>query len=149
MSCRSTVVEAPPQTVFDILADPPSYEIWVVGNKGIRGYDRSWPEAGSEFHHTVGLGPLATRDKTVSIECEPGRRLVMKVRALPFLRATVAFTLEPEGDGTRVTMDEQPRGEPWELVWNPVFDALTGLRNAETLRRLTRLAEVRAGVVHR
>jgi uncharacterized protein YndB with AHSA1/START domain len=148
MSCRSTLVDAPPQTVFDILADPPTYEIWVVGNKGIRGYDRSWPEPGSEFHHTVGVGILATKDKTVSLECEPDRRLVMKVRALPLFRATVSFTLEPEGTGTLVTMDEQPRGQPWELVWNPVFDALTSLRIVETLRRLKRLAEVRAGVVH-
>jgi hypothetical protein len=72
----------------------------------------------------------------------------MVVRALPFIRATVSFTLESEGSGTRVTMEEHPRGRPWELLWNPVVDMLTGVRNAETLRRLKRLAEVRAGAVH-
>lgn len=144
MSLRSITVDAPAEAVWDILADPLTYEIWVVGNKQIRGYDRSWPAAGSEFHHTVGCGPIATRDKTVSLEAERPRRLVMLVRALPFIRATVALTLEPESSGTRVTMEEHPHGGPWEKAWNPVLDGLTDLRNAETLRRLKRLAEVRA-----
>ena len=148
MARNMITVDAPLQTVWDVLADPPSYEIWVVGNKSIRGYDKSWPAPGSEFHHKVGFGPLATKDKTVAIEADPPRRLVMLVRALPVIRATVSFTLEPEGSGTRVTMEERPRGTPWEQLWNPVLDRLTGLRNAETLRRLKRLAEVRAGAVH-
>jgi hypothetical protein len=131
-----------------VLADPPCYEIWVVGNKSVRGYDESWPVPGSEFHHKVGFGLLAMKDKTVAVEADPSRRLVMVVRALPFIRATVSFTLESEGSGTQVTMEEYPRGRPWELLWNPVVDMLTGVRNAETLRRLKRLAEVRAGAVH-
>jgi hypothetical protein len=71
----------------------------------------------------------------------------MLVRAFPFIQARVAFTLEEEGAGTRVTIEEHPQGDPWEKLWNPVLDLLTGLRNAETLRRLKRLAEMRAGVV--
>jgi hypothetical protein len=148
MSRNTIIVDASPQVVYDVLADPPCYEIWVVGNKSIRGYDESWPAPGSEFHHKVGFGLLATKDKTVAIEADPSRRLVMVVRALPFIRASVSFTLGAEGSGTRVTMEEHPRGSPWEQLWNPVMDMLTGLRNAETLRRLKRLAEVRAGVVH-
>ncbi|MDQ6617043.1 MAG: SRPBCC family protein [Actinomycetota bacterium] len=148
MSRNSIVVDASPQIVFDVLSDPPSYKIWVVGNKSIRGYDKSWPAPGSEFHHKVGFGVLATKDKTVAVETDPSRRLVMVVRALPFIRATLSFSLGPEGSGCRVTMEEHPRG-PWDKVWNPIFDAAAGLRNAETLRRLKRLAEVRAGAVHR
>lgn len=147
---RSTItVDAPAKTVYAVLADPPSYEIWVVGNKSIRGYDKSWPKPGSTFHHKVGFGLLATKDRTVALEAEPSRHLVMEVRALPYIRATVSFDLEPDGRRTRVTMEELPRGNPWETVWNPVFDLAVGVRNAETLRRLKRLAEVRAGAVHR
>ncbi len=147
MSHQTIVVDASPQEIYDILADPPVYEMWVVGNKCVRSYDKAWPAPGSEFHHKVGFGPVATRDKTVSLEAEPLHRLVMLVRALPFIRATVAFTLEAKSSGTRVTIDEHPRGDPWEKLWNPVLDSLTGLRNAETLRRLKRLAEVRAGAL--
>lgn len=149
MPHNSISVGAPPDVVYDVLADPPSYEHWVVGNKSIRTYDHAWPAVGSEFHHTVGLGPFAAKDKTVALEAEPSRSLVMVVRALPYIRATVRFTLEPEGSGTRVTMEERPRGNPWERLWNPVLDALAWLRNAESLRRLKRLAEVRAGTVER
>ncbi|MDP9074803.1 MAG: SRPBCC family protein [Actinomycetota bacterium] len=149
MARNSITVNAAPQSVYDVLADPPSYEIWVVGNKSVRGYDPSWPAPGSAFHHKVGFGLLAIKDKTEALESEPPGRVVMVARALPFMRATVSFTIEPEGSGSRVTMDERARGGPWEALWNPVFDAMVGLRNAETLRRLKRLAEVRAGVVHR
>ena len=148
MARNSIVVDAPAPVIYGCLADPACYEIWVVGNKSIRGYDRSWPETGSEFHHKVGFGLLAVKDKSVVIEVDPPRRLVMMVRALPFVQATVSFTVEPEGPGSLVTMEEHPRGWPWEQLWNPALDALTHLRNRETLRRLRRLAEVRAGVVH-
>jgi uncharacterized protein YndB with AHSA1/START domain len=147
MSRNTIIVDAPPQTVWDVLADPTSYEIWVVGNKSVRGYDKSWPAPGSEFHHKVGFGVLATKDRTRAVEADPPRRLVMLVRALPFIRARVTFTLQPEGSGTRVTMEERPEGGPWEQLWNPVLEKLTELRNAETLRRLKRLAEVRAGAI--
>jgi uncharacterized protein YndB with AHSA1/START domain len=148
MSRNSILIDAPAEIVFDILSDPPSYQIWVVGNKAVRGYDRSWPTPGSEFQHKVGLGLLAIKDKTIAVESDPGHRLVMVARALPFIRATVSFTLDTEGPGCRVTMEEHPRGNPWQALWNPLIDRLTGLRNAETLRRLKRLAEVRAGAVH-
>jgi len=147
MSNNSITIDASPEIVYDLLADPTSYAIWVVGNKSIRGYDRTWPAPGSEFHHKVGFGPLATKDKTVVVDSHPGRRLVMLVRALPYLRATVSFSLEPAGAGTLVTIDEQPEGGPWEKLWNPALDRLTSLRNGESLRRLRRLAEIRAGAV--
>lgn len=149
MSKVTITINAEPDTVYDVLADPVSYALWVVGNKRIRGYDRSWPAPGSEFHHEVGFWLIAVKDKTVALESNPGRRLVMLVRALPFVQATVSYSLEPDAFGTRVTMDEVPIGGPWEKLWNPVLDALTSLRNAESLRRLRLLAEVRAGTVHR
>ena len=149
MSKVAITINAEPDTVYGVLADPVSYALWVVGNKRIRGYDRSWPAPGSEFYHEVGFGLITVKDKTVALESNPGRRLVMLVRALPFVQAKVSYCLEPEDLGTRITMDEVPIGGPWERLWNPVFDTLTGLRNAESLRRLRLLAEVRAGTVHR
>lgn len=149
MSQKWISIDAPQETVYDVLADPASYPLWVVGNRSIRGYDRSWPAPGTEFHHSVGFGPFAIKDKTVALASEPPRQLVMLVRALPFVRARVSFILEPEGSRTRVTMEEEPSGGSWERMWNPVLDVLTGVRNAQSLRRLRQVAEVRAGVVHR
>lgn len=86
MSRQTIIVSASPEVIFDILSDPPVYEMWVVGNKRVHSYDKSWPEPGSEFHHKVGFGPLATKDKTVALEAEPLQRLVMLVRPFPSSR---------------------------------------------------------------
>lgn len=142
MPVNETMIDAPPGVVWDVLADPPSYEEWVVGNKGIRDHDRGWPSPGTEFHHKVGLGPLRVKDKTVALEATPPHRLVMNVRVLPVGHGLVAFELQESGSGTLVRMDERPAGGPLKALW-PVLDPLVKLRNVETLRRLKNLAESR------
>lgn len=147
MSVNEITVEAPPPAVWDVLADPPTYEEWVVGNKGIRGFDQSWPAPDTEFQHRVGFGPVVVNDKTVALESEAPRRLVMNVRALPVGHGIVTFELHDGGSGTLVRMHERPAGGPVALIW-PLLDPLTKLRNTQTLRRLKRVAEARhrAGV---
>jgi uncharacterized protein YndB with AHSA1/START domain len=142
MSLNQMTVDAPPAAVWDVLADPPCYEEWVVGNKAVRDHDRNWPAAGSEFHHTVGFGPFAVKDKSVSLEAQTPRRLVMNVRVLPVGHGVVTFELHEEGAGTLVRMEEHGAGGLVKWLW-PVFEPLVKLRNAETLRRLKRLAENR------
>ena len=142
MSVNETTIDAPPEAVWDVLADPPSYEEWVVGNTGIRDHDRRWPAPGTEFHHKVGLGPLHVKDKTVSLEATPTRRLVMNVRVLPVGHGIVAFELSPSESGTLVRMEELPAGGPVKMIW-PALEPLVKLRNVETLRRLKNLAESR------
>jgi uncharacterized protein YndB with AHSA1/START domain len=142
MSVNEITVDAPPPAVWEVLADPPSYEEWVVGNKEIRGHDPQWPVPDTQFRHKVGFGPLAVKDKTVSLEATAPRRLVMNVRAMPVGHGIVTFNLAEAGGGTVVRMEEGPAGGPMKLLW-PVLDPLVKLRNAETLRRLKQLAERR------
>ena len=142
MPVNETIIDAPPAAVWDVLADPPSYEEGVVGNKEIRDHDRSWPSPGTEFGHKVGFGPAMVKDKTVALESLAPRRLVMNVRALPVGHGIVTFELAESGSGTLVRMGERPAGGPVKVLW-PVLDPLVKLRNAETLRRLKRLAERR------
>jgi uncharacterized protein YndB with AHSA1/START domain len=142
MSLNEITVDAPPEAVWAVLADPTTYEYWVVGNKTVRRHDPHWPQPGAEFHHKVGFGPLAVKDKTVSLEAVPPKRLVMQVRALPVGVGVVTFELEPAGSGTLVRMGERVDSGPAKLL-APVLDRLIHVRNAETLRRLRRLAESR------
>ena len=149
MSTNTITVDTPPDVVWSVLADPPTYEYWVVGNKAIRTYDGEWPEPGSTFHHKVGFGPVTIADKTVSKEADPGRRLVMQVRAWPVGTGIVTLELEPDGPGkTKIVMVEEAEAGPAKMV-APVLDRLVWFRNAETLRRLRRCAEERhrAGAV--
>ena len=143
MARTATVVNAPPEAVWAVLADPPTYEEWVVGSKEIRRWDPEWPAVGAAFHHTVQVGPLPVKDRTTVLESEPPRRLVLRARARPTGIAHVALTLTPQGAGTRVAMAEWPVSGPPAALANPVQDFLINRRNDEALRRLKRLAERR------
>ena len=143
MARVSTTTTAEPRAVFGVLTDPYQYEHWVVGARAIRGVDANWPEAGSRFHHNVGLGPFNTSDTTKIIEIDRPWRLVLEARARPAGVAKVALTLEPEGPDTKITIDEVPIRGLAARWHNPLFDLLIKLRNVESLRRLKKLAEDR------
>ena len=141
---RTTIyAAAPPEAVFAVLADPYTYDTWVVGCKEIRGVERGWPESGSTFHHSVGMGPITVKDSTSVTESAPPDRLVLRARARPTGVARVEFDLAARDGGTEVTITEVPVEGPPALLHNPVQDWLIDRRNRETLRRLKRLAEAR------
>jgi uncharacterized protein YndB with AHSA1/START domain len=139
---RTTIhIAVPPERVFAVLADPYTYEHWVVGCKQIRGVEGNWPEAGSAFHHTVGLGPISVPDSTTSVECSRPHRLVLHARARPTGVARVETELHDRNGGTEAIMIELPIEGPMALLHNPIQDWLIDRRNRESLRRLKRLAE--------
>jgi uncharacterized protein YndB with AHSA1/START domain len=141
MSCIEATLPAPPERVWQVLADPYSYGDWVVGSDTIRGADPEWPAKGSKLHHRVGVGPIKVDDNTEVLESEPPRRLVLQARARPLGTARVVLELEPDGEGrTRVRMIEEPGDLLSRLVHNPLFDWLLAKRNELSLGRLGRLA---------
>ena len=149
VSHNEVFIKAPPEVVFAVLADPHAYSDWVMGAKRIRHYDPTWPEPGSEFHHTIGIGLLAVRDKTTSVELNTPKRIVLEARAMPAGIARVAIDIEQEGDGSRVVMEEHPIGGPGAVFYNRIADLVVRVRNAESLRRLKEIAEARAKIVGR
>ena len=131
---------ASPEAVWDALADPGSYQYWVVGSKLIRDAEPAWPAAGSKFHHTIGFGPFTVSDHTVSLEAERPRLLRLRTKARPLATAEVTLEMEPQDGGTRVRMSENPAGATSLLAVNPFVQLLTRGRNAESLMRLEELA---------
>ncbi len=138
MARNRTVVACPPGAVFGVLADPRLYDRFVVGTKRIRRFEPTWPEVGSVFHHTLGVGPFIVRDLTSVMEVDEERRLVLRARMGPFAVNKVAFTLRPTEAGTEVEIEEYPLVGPAAGMWNRVLDGLMWLRNQELLRRLRR-----------
>lgn len=136
-------MKAAPAAVFEVLGDPRGYAYWVIGSIEIREADERWPALGTRFHHTVGMGPLRVRDYTEVEKVEPGRFLQLKTRARPLGNARVTLTLDPEGNGTRVTMTEEPADRPTAIVFNRATDPLVRRRNDRSLERLAELAEGR------
>jgi uncharacterized protein YndB with AHSA1/START domain len=133
--------DASPDDVFAVAADPWKYPKWVVGAKKVRAVDDDWPKPGSRFHHRFGVGPATVDDSTVLEAIEPGKRLVLRVRARPTGIGRVELKLRDDGaGGTDIEMTEYPlAGLPkrWD---GKALDAVVAVRNLVSLRRLRRLA---------
>jgi hypothetical protein len=137
MSQVVTEIPASVDRLWEVLADGWTYAAWVVGASHIRDVDLSWPEPGSRLHHSVGPWPLLVKDYTEVLACERPTHLELRARTWPVGEARVVFDLEPQGtDRCTVTMTEYPTRGPAAWAHNPVFEALLGARNRETLRRL-------------
>ncbi|HWG55197.1 MAG TPA: SRPBCC domain-containing protein [Gaiellaceae bacterium] len=144
MAVNTIEIAAPPETVFDVLADPALYGYWVVGARVIRGADDGFPAPGTRLHHTVGVGPLSLRDHSTVVESERPKRLVLDANLGPIGSALVTLDLIENDGGTRVVMTERAsRGIPARLAQR-VGDALLRGRNTVSLERLKELAEGRA-----
>ena len=141
MARNERYIPVAPKRVFEVLCDPRQYGYVVAGSKEIRDSDPRWPRKGAEFHHTVGYGPLTVKDKTEVVEVKSPRMLKLVARAMPLGKAEITFELDKSGEGTRVSMVEDPLVPT--LVWpfTLPLHLLTRLRNQETLRRLARLAQ--------
>jgi uncharacterized protein YndB with AHSA1/START domain len=141
MPVNTIEVQRPPEQVFAVLADPGTYEDWVVGAADIRDADPDWPATGSTFHHTQGVPFVGIKDSTSVRAVEPPRRLVLVVRVRPLLVAEVTLDLSGDDGVTTVTMTERPL-EGWiARIYNRWLDRLVEVRNAVSLRRLKRIAE--------
>jgi uncharacterized protein YndB with AHSA1/START domain len=141
MSVNETYVDAPPEAVFDVLADPFSYGHWVVGASETRDADGDWPSPGSKFHHTQGFFGVGLPDSTSVVSAEAPRTLVLEARIRPFAVNKVELRLFPSGGGTKVVMVEYPTGGLAAKLHNPLIELSLKLRNVEALRRLRKMAE--------
>lgn len=141
MARTSTLVDAPPDAVWAVLADGWLYPSWVVGTVKIRDVDGHWPEPGAKLHHAVGAWPLTLQDETEVVESQPGRLLRMQARGWPLGEATVEVTLTAVGAGTTVELFEEPTSGPGAWLNNRVVDLLGKARLDEMLDRLRRLVE--------
>jgi uncharacterized protein YndB with AHSA1/START domain len=143
---RSVHVAAPPQHVFDAVTDAWLLPVWVVGATHIRDVDETWPAPGSMVHHQVGAWPLAISDVTAVVECEAPHRLVLQGRAWTFGEVYIQLTVEPDGEGSKVTMGEAPSYGAARLLDNPVQRWVLAARNQECLNRLRAIVENRKQV---
>ena len=149
MGPRRITIDAPPERVWDVLADPYSYDDWVIGTRRIRDADEGWPAVGTRLHHEVGVWPLTLKDVSEVVSSEPPRRLVLRAKVRPVGVLRVEIELEPApGGGTRLSLQEVVEGGPLRLT-GPVGDAGAQGRMELGIRRLKRIAESRAAALAR
>jgi len=143
MSVNTRTIHATPGQVWDVLSDGWLYPLWVVGATRMRAVDDTWPLAGAELHHSVGVWPAALDDTTTVVASEPLHRLELQARAWPYGEARVVIELDPVTDGTRVRIDEDATNGPGRLVPGLLRHPMLSWRNTETLRRLAFVVEGR------
>ncbi len=144
MAVNEIEIAASPAQVFAVLADPFAYAEWVVGAKEIRGADPGFPQKGTRFHHSVGVGPFVIKHHSRVLEVEANRRLVLDARLRALGSAIVSLQLQPSRAGTRVVMTERAGdGMPARVAHKAGNLVLRG-RNFLSLERLKALAEARA-----
>jgi len=129
-------IDAPPSAVWDLLDDPSAYPRWVVGADRTLSADPNWPDPGSTFEVAL---PLGRRDHTRVKAVDPGRRLIIDAAAGTFGPARTTISLEPEGEGTLVTIVEDPAGKLFPLRLIPPVHWIIRVRNRESLRRMRAL----------
>ena len=122
MSTVTHRVNATPDQVWDVLADGWLYPLWVVGATRMRSVDDGWPAAGTRLHHSAGVWPAVVNDETRVLEVEPGRSLRLRAAGWPLGEAEVVITLEPDGTGTDVTIEENAASGPGVLMPRIVQD---------------------------
>jgi uncharacterized protein YndB with AHSA1/START domain len=137
-------VAAPPEAVWDVLADAEAYGEWVVGTQHVARADASWPEPGSALEYRIGAGPISVGDHTTVVEADPPRRLLLRAQFKHLGAFAIRLALEARDGGTHVVMEEEPVEGALETLHNPLSDAALAKRNDLALGRLKRLAEGRA-----
>jgi uncharacterized protein YndB with AHSA1/START domain len=145
VTVNETEVAAPPDRVFDAIADARTYPEWLVGAKRIRHVDDSWPEPGSRFHHTVGIGFMTVKDATTVMAIDRPHRLELEAGVGPLGAAHVRFTVESSEGGSRVTVEEEPSRGLMRALWHWAGKALMGVtlfnRNLVSLEHLCAYVE--------
>ncbi len=137
-------VAAPPEAVWDVLADPGAYGDWVVGTQNVTRADASWPEVGSALEYRIGIDPISLGDRTQVVEAVPPRLLVLRAELQRLGAAAIRLELEPAESGTHVVMDEEPVEGLASALHTRLSDAALKARCDVALGRLKRLAEARA-----
>jgi hypothetical protein len=128
--------------VWAVLCDGWGYAGWVVGAARIRAVQGPWPHPGALLHHTVGVWPSDLDDETEVLVADPPRRLVLQARGRPAGEARVDIRLVALADGgCEVSISEDVTDGPTRWLPGPARRVLIDVRNVETLRRLTGLAE--------
>ncbi len=143
MPTTDITIDAPASAVYDSLLDAWTYEVWVQGAKNIRAVDSIWPAPGARFHHSVGFGPLMTRDETRLVRVEPDRLVELNMQLWPFGEGVVRLELQEEDGRTRVTMFEEFTGGPAAWLDNKFQQVALKLRNDWSLEKLKDVVEQR------
>ena len=116
-------LEAPQQSVWDVLYDFPNIALW---NSGVTTSYATGPEFGVGAQRHCDLSPAGQLEETL-IELDEPNRVVVSIdaaRRIPIKRGRVEFLLAPVDSGTEVTLtySYEPNGGPFAALVGRMMD---------------------------
>ena len=98
---HSISINAPAQKVFEYIDDPLNDPEWMIGMMEVHEVEGA-PGVGRHFHWTFKMVGIPLKGQSTTIEYVPNRRTVTESKG--GVSSTWAADVEPEGDGTKLTM---------------------------------------------
>ena len=136
----------PSEVIWDVLAEPDSYEYWVVGSKRVRDAEPG-SRAGQQVPSHDRVRPLDAR-RSHRGAGRRARRAAAPAGEGPAVRDRGGDAADDAEDGGTWSRSSRTRtGRSRSSALNPLLQVLTKLRNAESLMRLEELALRRAASV--
>ncbi|MDJ0792267.1 MAG: SRPBCC family protein [Acidimicrobiia bacterium] len=132
----SVFIDAPPHVVWADVADLTSHGEWMQDAETVEIVSEAQSGAGTVMRVPTRVGPLTTEDWIIVTDWVDGERI--GVVHVGIVTGAGAIVIEAEGEGTRVSWEEQ-LALPWslggpigEIVARPILSALW----SANLRRL-------------
>jgi uncharacterized protein YndB with AHSA1/START domain len=139
---RSLHIEAPVETVFDLFADPRNFR--EVAPEGIdyTAVHRTAEGLGTHYTWSAKLAGLTMEGLDVFTEFVPNQRIVDWSSSA--LEGTWTYTFQPDGSGTRLTVENRTRSLWGAGPWVALLDRLTARTHDPVFEQLKTSLEAQA-----
>jgi carbon monoxide dehydrogenase subunit G len=140
---RDIIIDAPPQTVYDVVMDPRRLEDWVTIHDHLEDAPDGSLEKGSELTQCLKLAGRRFNVHWEVVENDPCRRVVWDGQGPVHSHARVIYEFEPNGGGTRFSYSNEydlPGGVLGRMAGGAVR-RVTGKEVDATLQRLKQMFE--------
>jgi carbon monoxide dehydrogenase subunit G len=134
-----TFIDRPPEQVFPYITDPGQHAAWMDVAEA-RALDGQPAKVGSRVAAVVAWGPIRLNTEWEVSELEPDRRYGFRTTRGPMDWAG-AFTIEPEGTGSRVASSGAVEFRGFLRLLQPLMAGEVRSGEARELRRLKALVE--------
>ena len=144
---REIEIEASPDRVYDVLADPRSLGDWVTIQEELEEAPEGDLEPGARLRQRMKVAGRRFHLSWTVIEAKRPERIVWEGRGPMGSKAKATYQLSADGGGTRFSYCNEyglPGGPAGRLASRAIL-AASGREADRTLKRLKRLVEARSG----
>ena len=134
-------VQAAPEVVYAFLADLENWPTWQTDMKTTDLVDGERGQAGSSYHY-VSKAMGQTFDSTVRlVRADAPREVAFEGEWVGMMRPSGRYVVEPDGEGSRVTLNPHPEARGVGKVMAPLMGVMIKRLNRRHLADLRKAVE--------